>query len=305
MRIWALTVSTAVIFFAGCSTKINPAQFTPVQSKMSYKPSYHEITQKTNILIVPFKGRYAKTAKDYLSYILNNYSAVKVLNRQYKSLKDEIKLSELAKNSSSNLNQADYLIFGKINYINTKTVYYPPTYYRDKKGRLHEIPGYYSHTACSGGNIKTTALPENILAKEYYFSDCTRISDNKRYIDFNPLIVSSIQNGIASLKDKIYKFFAKKGFVYEIRENDGNIILHTTLGSNFGARKDEKVDIFRYKTVKIPFSQNKKRITTKIGEGIIKIVTPDSSWVLVKKGKNFEKGDFIKMNFKDSFWDIF
>ncbi len=293
------------MFLAGCSGKINPAEFHPINAPKNYTPSYTEITGKTQVLIAQFKGSFANLAKNYLTYILNSSKSTVILNRKFKSIKDEIKLAELAKNSSSNLNQADYLIFGKIDNITTSYTYHRPYSYKDKKGRYHFVPGYYTHKACVNGHITIIKIPQNYRAKEFFFGDCEYEDTRSSYFNYIPLIKSALKNAVFSIKDDLYRFFAKRGYVYEIRVKDDDIILHTTLGSNFGAKEGEKVDIYRIKKTKIPFTDKEKTEIIKIGEGVIKIANPNDSWILVKKGKNFMIGDFVKMNYKHSFWDIF
>ncbi|WP_457564869.1 hypothetical protein [Caminibacter sp.] len=298
-------IIATILFFVGCSEKINPAQFHRITAPKSYLPSYTEITSKTQVLIAKFKGKYADIAKNYLSYILNNSKSIILLSRKFKTLKDEIKLAELAKNSNSNLNEANYLIFGTITDISTSYIYHKPYYWRDKKGRVHYVPGYYTHKACVSGNIKIIKIPQNYLAKEFFFRDCEYEDTNSRYFDYDNLIKNAIKNAVFDLKYPLYRFFSKRGYIFEIRKKDDKIILHTTLGKNFGAKKGERVDIFRIKKVKIPFTKKEKTEIVKIGEGKIEIVNNNDSWVFVTKGKNFMIGDFVKMNYKHSFWDIF
>jgi len=300
-----IIVLLSLFFFNGCSSKINPAEFHKIEAPKSYNPSYNEIIGKTNVLIADFKGRFADEAKNYLSYILNNSKSIKLLSRKFKSIKEEIKLAELAKNSASDLNQADYLIFGRISNVSTSYKYHKPYTYKDKKGKIHYVRGYYTHKACIDGNLKIIKIPENYIANNLFFGDCEYENKNSKYFNYNPLIKQAIKNSIYSIKNSLYRFFAKRGYVYEIRKKDDEIILHTTLGSEFGAKEGERVNIYRVKKIKIPFTNKEKIQIIKIGEGIIKIAHPSNSWILVEEGKNFMIGDFVRMNYKYSFWDIF
>jgi hypothetical protein len=291
----------------GCSSKINPAEYTPLNApKSHYMPSKNEILYKPQILIVPFKGEYSSVATNTLKNILSGYPAVKVLDREFKSLKEEIKLAELAKTSESNLNQADYVITGNIESVYTKKIYHPPVRWKDKKGRIHITRGYYEHIACALGNINIIKIPENYLLSTKNFQKCVYDTSYSLYYNYNVLKIKAVKEGINSLKNYLYKIFAKRGYIYEIRKKDDEIILHTTLGKEFGAKEGEKVDIFTIKKTKIPFTNEYKTTIQKIGEGEINIANKNNSWVVVtEKKEQIKIGDFIKMNYKHSFWDIF
>lgn len=301
----------SIFFIAGCSQTINPAQFQEINApKAAILPSKNEITSKTQILIVPFKGKYPtinQTATVALTNLLNSYPPVKILNRNFKSLKQEIKLAELAENSNTNLNQANYIIFGKILSVTTQSVYHPPQYWKDKKGRYHEIPSYYENRACVQGVLKIVKIPQNYVASTKYFSNCVYEDDSYSLYDFTPLLIKTTNEAVYSLKDYLYRFFAKRGYVFDIRKKGDTEILHTTLGSDFGAKEGAKVDIYTIKKIKIPFTDETKTQIVKIGTGeISNVVNKNDSWIIVKKlNQPVKIGDFIKMNFEHSFWDIF
>jgi hypothetical protein len=304
-------LSFIIILLSGCSQKINPVNFNPVNApKSKFLPSKNEIYSKTQILIVPFKGKNEtlnETATATLKTLLENYPPIKILNRPFRSLKQEIKLAELAKTTNSNLNQADYIIEGKIISTSTKSIYHPPQTWKDKKGHYHTIPGYYENRACVNGVINIIKIPENYFLRSKYFSYCTYEDDSYAIYNFIPLLTYATKQAILSLKDYLYKTFAKRGYIFEIRKKGDTEIIHTTLGSNFGAKEGEKVDIYTVKEIKVPFSSQTKKEIIKIGNGVISnVVNPNDSWIIVKNIKEPIKiGDFVKMNYHHSFWDIF
>ncbi len=296
-----------IILFLGCANKININEFSPINAKKSeFLPTKNEIFYKPQVLIAKFNGNYSNIAKDFLIDVLSNIKSIKLLNRKFTSLNEEIKLTELAKSTKSNLNQADYLIYGEISNIYTKRIYHPSYRYKDKKGKIHYTRAYYEFRACVEGDITITKLPENILIKRIPFSSCTYDNKYSYFYDFKPLIIQALQTSIYNIKTNLEKIFAKRGYIFEIRKKDNTTILKTTLSSNFGAKVDENVDIYTIKKVKIPFSNDYKKEIVKIGEGKIIQVTNDYSWILVKKAtQDIKIGDFVKMNYKHSFWDIF
>ncbi len=297
-----------IIFFLGCAQKINPNEFHPIiAQKAKIQPSLREIQYKPNVIIFTKDNNfYEKKAKEILENLLINSKYVNILNRA-SSIKDEIKLAENAKATNSNLNQADYIIIVDIHPISYNVRYIPPTYYKDKKGRIHKIPGYYEYEACSSGYINIyTTLPYK-MNKSIYTSGCYRATSSfyeniKEYV-----ILKSIKQAINNAKYSLYKFFTPKGYIFEIRKKGDKIILHTTLGKANGAKEGERVNIYEKKIVKLPFSKKSIIEEVKIAEGIISnVVNENDSWVIVERYTQLPKiGDYIKMNYRYSFWDIF
>jgi len=304
---YKIFIVLTALFFLGCSSKINPNEFKPLNApKSEFIPSKNEITYKPQILIVSPFDKYSQIAAQTVKEILISYPAVKVIQREFKSLKEEIKLAELAKTSESNLNQADYIVKVFIDSINTKRIYHPPTYWRDKKGRVHSTKAYYEHIACASGHISVIKIPENYIISTKYFKKCISYVSYSYNYNYESLKLKALRSAIYSIKEDLYKIFAKRGYIYEIRKKDDEIILHTTLGKEFGAKEGEKVDIYTIKKIKIPFSEEYETKIVKIGEGEINIAAQNDSWVVVTDKKETIKiGDFVKMNYKHSFWDIF
>ncbi len=290
-------------FITGCSLKINPDEYNPAPApKAQILPTKREINFKPNIIIYSKNTDYSY-AKNRLSLYLSNSKLVNILDR-HDSVKDEIKLAEQAKLNGSNLNQADYILFIKITSTTYNNKYIPPEYYKDKKGKIHKIPGYFKYTGCIDGFIQIYSVIPYEIKKIIYLNDCesTTSSDYQNYRNY--IITNAIINSIDAKKDKIFRFFSPKGFIFEIRKN-GNYIIHTTLGSKNGAKKEERVYIYTRK--KTDFFNTPKIEEIKIGEGIISnIVHENDSWIIVKKlTKPLHIGDYVKMNYKHSFWDIF
>ncbi|MEO1927195.1 MAG: hypothetical protein ABGX26_00710 [Nautiliaceae bacterium] len=304
----AVYLTISGLIFLGCSTKINPNEFTKINAQQSsYKPSKQELYSKTQVLVVPFNGNRYNTldqiATNRLKTLLSNYKAVVVLNRNYSSLKKEIQLAEEAKKAQTNLNQADYIIKGKILSTQTSSEYIPPSSWKDKKGKIHYTPAYYSNKACVFGSLTIIKIPQNYIAKTLNLSDCEHSTSKSRLYNFSYLLSKATSNAIEDKKDFLYNFFAKKGYVYEVRKKDNKTILHTTLGSNFGAREGVDVEIFTIKETKVPFSNEIKREEIKIGEGeISNVLHPNDSWIIVDKVQQPVKiGDYVKIHQNSSF----
>ena len=297
-----------LILFTGCAEKINPNEFHPIIAKKApIQPTLREIKYKPNVIIFTKDNNYyEKKAKEYLSALLISSKYVNILNRK-STIEDEIKLKENAKITNSDLNEADFIIIEDITPKTYNTKYIPPKYYKDKKGKIHKIPGYYKYEGCSSGyiniyNVLPYKLISSIFASGCYYTTTANYQNIKQYI-----LLQSINSAIENVKYSIYKIFTPKGYIFEIRKKDDEIILHTTLGSSNGAKEGEKVDIYEKKIKNFPFSNEKIIEEVKIGEGIISnVVNENDSWVIVKEYKELPKiGDYVKMNYKYSFWDIF
>ena len=296
------------ILFTGCAEKINPNEFHPViAQKAPIQPSVREIKYKPNVIIFTKNNNYyEKEAKEYLSTLLINSKYVNLLNRK-STVEDEIKLAENAKATNSDLNQADFIIIEDITPKTFNSKYIPPKYYKDKKGRIHKIPGYYQYEGCSSGyiniyNVLPYRLVNSVYASGCYYTTTSNYQNIKKYV-----LLKSIASAINNVKYSIYKTFTPKGYIFEIRKKDDEMILHTTLGRSKGAKEYERVNIYEKRIRLIPFSNEKTVEEVKIGEGIISnVVNENDSWVIVEKYRQKPKiGDYIKMNYKHTFWDIF
>jgi len=304
-----ILLSLIGIFFIGCSEKINPAEFHPIPAqKAPIQPTQREIKYKPNVIIFPKDNNnyYENKAKEVLSSLLINSKYVNILDR-HSNIQDEIKLAENAKATNSNLNQADYIIVENITPKSYNEKYTPPKYYKDKKGRIYKIPGYYTYEACSSGYIKIySTIPYQLISSLYANKCYSTTSTNHENIK-KSVQLESIKSAIEDIKYNIYKIFTPKGYIFEIRKKGDKIILHTTLGKDKGAKEGEKVDIYTKKIIKLPFNKKTEIEEQKIGEGVISnVVNAKDSWVIVKDYKEMPKiGDYIKMNYNFSIWDIF
>jgi len=290
-----------IFFFLGCSTKINPNEYGSVNAPVSqYKPSEYEIKSKYKVLIVPFESRQYRSVADVatstLTTVLGSYPPVIVKSRRANSIKDEIKLAEQAQISHTDLGEANYIIKGRIDSATTKSRYHKEHRWRDRKGKIHVIPAYYENIGCVNGEMEIIKIPENNIAATLSLNSCARSDTRYRLRDFRELLYSAVKHAVYSKRNFLYNFFAKKGYVYEVRKKDDETILHTTLGANDGAKEGLRVNIYTVKLIKMPFSDSVKKESVKIGEGeISNVVNAEDSWVIVNEVSQPVKiGDYVK-----------
>jgi len=303
-----LLSSLIFLLLSGCSSKINPNEFGTVNAPVSkYKPSEYEINSKFKVLILPFKSSRYQNVADLvtgeLNKVLGNYPPVKVKSKESTSIKDEIKLAEEAKIAQQDLGEVNYIIQGKISNITTKSEYHREKRWRDKKGKVHVIKAYYSNEACVQGEMQIIKIPENSVVKTFALNGCASNTTDSKMYDFSALISRAAKKSIDKLTDDLYNFFAKRGYIYEVRKKGDKTIVHTTLGKNDGAKPGLKVYIYTIKITKDPFGDEERLESIKIGEGeISNVVHERDSWVVVDEvSQQIKIGDYVKP-VRESWW---
>jgi len=313
MRFFFFLIS--FLLFSGCSSKINLADFRPVFApKNEAAPSnFSPQIKKVSIVKFPkYKLRYlelSNTATSKLSSFLQNSRFVKVLRIISPSkINEEIKAAELAKETNSSIG-ADYLIKGNILNVSYTPTYHKGYYYYIKNKQGQKIrkysPPYYSYTACTQINIQILNLPQLQNVYDQIFQKCSYLRDNISFQRFYPnLVIRSLNKTIESGFDSLKKFFAPKGYIYEVRKNGDDLIAKITLGANQGMYEGLKLDIYELK--KDPVTGDIEKY--KIAEAeVSNIIFDNSCWIIVDLDNNqkLEIGDMAVPNFDTSFWDLF
>ena len=121
---------------------------------------------------------------------------------------------------------------------------------------------------------------------------------------YSNLVIRSLNKTIESGFDSLKKFFAPKGYIYEVRKNGDDLIAKITLGANQGMYEGLKLDIYELK--KDPVTGDIEKY--KIAEAeVSNIIFDNSCWIIVDLDNNqkLEIGDMAVPNFDTSFWDLF
>ncbi|WP_456480661.1 hypothetical protein [Nautilia sp.] len=303
-----------VLLFSGCSSKINLAEYRPYYApknknvSVSFKPS----VKKVSIVKFPayyFKGmELSETATYTLNSMLQTSKFVKILRIIGKEkIKEEIKAAEIAKETESDIG-ADYLLEGKILNATYTSRYHRGFYYYIKTphGKIRKYsPPYYSYSSCTEINVKILKLPS--LQNEYdrNFRKCAYFSDNVSYSKFYPnLVTESLKKTVKEAFESLKKFFAPKGYIYEVRKNGDDLIAKITLGKNQGMYEGLKLKIYRLR--KDPVTGDIEKYS--IGEGkVSNLIFENTCWITVdlKENRHIEIGDMVIPDFNNSFWDLF
>ena len=303
-----------LFFLTGCSNKINLTDFRPYFVPKSPNAPKNFTSKIKKISIVKFpKYLYenidlSKSATYEIITLLQTSRFVKILRIIDKSkIKDEIKAAEIAKETNSDIG-ADYLIKGTIINATYTPIYHKGFFYyiKNKKGeKIRKYsPPYYSYEACVNTNIQILKLPSLNIKFDQTYQSCEDYIDKTDYLRFySNLLLNATKKSIFSSFDDLKKFFAPKGYIYEVRKNDDKIIAKITLGKNQGMSEGLKLNIYEIKTDKITGEKE----TYKIGEAkVSNIIFDNSCWIIIDDNtKNLKIGDFVKPNFETSFWDIF
>jgi hypothetical protein len=231
-----------------------------------------------------------------------------------KMLSKEVKAAELSKELGTDVGQADYILTGQLSnasYDHTFRAAYT-SYVKTKHGtRAIHHPPSISYKACAVGNIKIFALPNLDEAKSIDFDECSHSSEEARSpsdakLRNDGLVREAGNEAADTAKYPLKNFFAKKGYIYEMRKDGDDLIIKTTLGTKFGAKEGEDVEIYAVETLTNSLTGVSKDTVVKIANGkISNQLNSDFSWIIVDdldEGKNIEAGDFIKIKYEEGFF---
>jgi len=299
------------LFFTACSLKINPAEFHKVNApKAKYLPSQNEL-QSQKVLILNVTSDDPKGAflipeyKNLIESLISQTSAVLVRRNKKTTLQEEILYSQEAELSSSNIDNANYIITAKIVSTNYHYTYHKGYYWKDKKGHTHYSPPYYSYEACVGAQMKIIKIPQNYIVKTLYLNGCAYDTSRNLVNLSRMLLEKALIEAVDSIKTDIKNIFAKKGYIIEIRKKDDTTIIKTTLGKKDGLKEGDEVAIYTIKESPNPLTGKPYKEIIKIGNAeVSNVIHENASWLVVKDQKEPVKlGDFVKPVYEKSFFE--
>jgi uncharacterized protein YceK len=329
----------AGMLLSGCGTAITLSEFKPVELERSkYIPSKDEINNASlpkviitdidnNKFAVAEMANLGKSLSSNINQTLAQAKSVSIINRaEDRTLDEEIKASELSREIGSDVGQADYVISGEISNASYDYKFNEGYYYyveertdkKDKNGKYIYVkkrkysPPYIKYTSCVSGNIKILTLPELGEVKSIGFDGCSSTSEEARSPRDAKRSNSSLvrDSGVNALSSTVYplkNFFAKKGYIYEMKQDGSDLIVKTNLGTRYGAREGESVIIYAIEDHYNMLSNESKPSEIVIGEGkISNQISSEYSWIIVdelNEETTIKAGDFIKIRYANSyFW---
>jgi hypothetical protein len=333
MKILSISIISFLVsfLFLGCGTSIKLSQYQPALLKKSkFIPSKNRLlsNELPKVIIIDIDNNNIKLAKKSnlgssiatkINSLLSSIKSVNILKRvkklsNDKILLEEVKASQLSKQLGTNVGQADYIITGKLSNANYDYKFSEGYYttYNTKNGPKQEYtPPSIKYSSCVTGNIKIFELPILKEIKSYEFNDCiqshtdVRSPRDARKKDY-ALVRQAGNLGADTISYELKNFFSKKGYIYEMRQKDDDIIIKTTLGLDDNIKENQEVEIYTIEEVENILTKTKSKDIIKIGKGkVSNQITQKNSWIIVDElynNKDIKAGDFIKIEYKEGFF---
>ena len=327
-----LSIFTGVtLTFSGCGAEINIPEYSKAPlAKTSHMPSNSEMQGiKAKVIMMPIDNneidvaKRAKLGNSMISQINSELAeghSIQIVKRVKKSsysqlLEKEVAASELSKELGTDVGQADFIVTGQISNATYEHSFTEGYNYecKDSDGnkRTCYAPPRMSYESCVEGNIKVFQLPSLREAFSQPFDECSRTGTEVRSSrdvikENNGLVRKAGLEAADTATYPLKNFFAAKGYIYELRKKDDEIILKTTLGAKRGAKKGESVKIYSMMNNTNSLTGTTTTEAINVGEGTISNqITTSSSWVIVDKMFNNyvpKAGDYVKIISEESLW---
>jgi len=325
-------VILAIVLFTGCGTSINLTKYSPMPlQKAQHIPSKEKLLSNSlyKVIIMDIdnggmeiaeQSKLGTTIATNINTLLAKAKSVKLIKRVNKSsylkmLEKEIEASELSKELGTDVGQADYIITGKLSNATYDHSFQEGYYYyiKTKKGKIRKYSSpRMRYSSCASGNIKIFSLPTLNEADSFDFHKCsgksTEVRSSRDVVRRNDGLVR--ESGVRSAYSVSYplkNFFAKKGYIYEMKSDDGDKIVKVNLGTNHGAVEGEDIDIYSIEDSYNSLTEETKKETVKIGVGqISNQLTTTSAWIIIDEledGKKIKAGNFVKIKYTKGFFD--
>jgi hypothetical protein len=230
-------------------------------------------------------------------------------------LQKEVKLAELGLEGEDDVGQAQFILRGELSKATFSNIYKVGYHYYTKENNRRVkvyVPPKRTYTACVGGVVKVIALPSLVVEKTVSFSKCaSRTVEGANRYDYQKrddgMMMQAGEKGIKQASYALRNFFAKKGYIYEAKIKDSDVIIKTSLGEEFGAKEGEDVEIFTIGQETNSLTGVSRKVHTKIGTGRISDKTSmHNSWIIVdsiEKNKALHLGDYVKVKYEAGFFD--
>ncbi|NOQ31226.1 MAG: hypothetical protein GQ570_08900 [Helicobacteraceae bacterium] len=328
----ALYLSLALLL-SGCGASLELSDYTKANLKNTqYMPTPSEVEiKKPKIIVMSLNNNNIKLAQNAklgssmatrVKTLFSRSKSVEVVQRANSKVSEdqiskEVEAAELSRELQTDVGSADFLIKGELSNASYTHTFSEGYYYdyKDSKGKVRTayVPPRMYYESCVMGNLQVLSLPELKEQDSFSFYRCARNSTevrNSRDVKRDPALLREAgTRAIDTLTIKLKNFFSTKGYIYEMRNNDDDLIVKTTFGREHGAMKGEDVDIFTIIDDTNPLTKKTQRVTMKIGEGVVSDqITGKYSWVIVdelNEQNTIKAGDFVKAKYSSGFFNLF
>ena len=330
----AIIYTLLVVLISGCGAELNLPDYQkaplkdspnmPTKSQVNTKPKVIIVALNTNGISIATKAKIGISIATKVNTILSQAKSVNIVKRVNDTkdstyshiLSQEIEASELSKELKTDVGQVDYILSGQISNATYEHSFSEGFYYNCKDSKGNKQQCYSSprmrYESCVEGHLKVFQLPELNALESFPFNECSSISTEVRssrdvVYRNDGLVREAAAECADTISYKLKNFFAAKGYIYEKRVKDDDIILKTSLGTQAGAKKGKDVDIYTVIDDNNGLTGEKYKEEIKIGTGTISNqITTRYSWIIVDDMINNQepkKGDFIKIKSKESIFD--
>ncbi|MCV6608225.1 MAG: hypothetical protein OIF32_08440 [Campylobacterales bacterium] len=330
-----LALGIGGLILSGCGTAIKNvnAYKKDILKPTKFMPSKDILSGKSlpKVIIMDLDDSSSKTARqaslgksmagDIDSQLTKGKSA-DILKRVKKTnITEELKLAELSDAMGGDeLNSANYIIGGKINSSSFKHEFVAKKGYYSKNGYV-SVPAKFFYTAEVKGQVKIYQLPSLKVVGSFDFDDNKQRTEQAPTSFFgfgktdtshkvtrdDGMIRGAGSDAVNSLRLPLKNFFARKGYIFEKRSKDDDVIVKVSLGSKNGAKEGEKVFFYTQEESGNPLTGETYLETIKIAEGVISDqVRPETSWIIIKEvysGKELRAGDYMKIEYEKEVGD--
>lgn len=317
-----------LIFLTGCSTKVGPlSKFQPISlAPADVMPTKSQLKDTTTKVIlfkvddsrfrVAKKAGLGQTIGVDLVKKLGRGGGIEIIDRTAaSSLEDEIRLAELSSDGGTNdveLSVASYALKPEISGASFGSHYTAPVVWKDKEGKEHKTPAFFTYTADVSGVVKVFGVPSMKILKVVSFAGTATSREvvnnrTRRKQSDDALMQKASRFGINNSRITLLNFLAPKGYVLAKRIKDDDTIVQITLGSANGIKQDDSVIFYTMITEENPLSGEIDTIETRIAEGVAtEHISANKAWVKIdEESRPIRLGDYTKKRYESSFFDAF
>ncbi len=315
-----------IFLLNSCGTSIALEEFKRIEiEKSKFMPSTEELqnSSKPKVLLLNFDTKNIQTAINAsldssiataLASKLSSENVVQIVKRvsnksQADILQEEIKAKESSTELGTDVGQADYIISGEISNA-TYSSQFSEGYTIIIDGRKIPISPKFNYTSCVDGIVQILALPNLNIEKTVPFHECasrevdTRNASNPILRD-DGLVREAGDESAEASSFEVLNFFAKRGYIFEMRTNSSDSIINTTISAVDGVKEGDEVEIFATETFTNPLTNKSSTEDIKIGNGVVtNQFTSSSAWIKIEKleeNRKIKIGDYIKIKYSEGF----
>ncbi len=258
----SILLGAALLSLGGCATgpgadvfgkfvdaPLTDAEVMPVSVARAARPKVMVMEADDGVDKLAKEAKLGSALTKSVEQLLGGRSLEIVDDALAPKLADALRKAETAGSSAyGGPKVADFVIKPVISNSSYGADYTPPSSYTDKKGRVTNVPGSYSHAAKMAAALRIYEMPSlklvttvNIKGSDS-MSSPTSGANNATGAN---MLRAAAENAVSSNnKVDILNVFATKGYIASKRTHEGKSLFQVTLGKQDGLKKGDAVSIF-------------------------------------------------------------